>query len=167
MQRTDSPKLIAGKYRPLKLIGEGAMGEVFEARHIGTGRRDALKVIRSQALLKPDNAVARFHREARAAGAIDSKHIAHVLDAGVDEGSGRPYLVMEFLSGEDLQHMLHRLGHLPVDVALRIVAQACTGLAKAHHAGVIHRDIKPANLFLAREDGEDVIVKLLDFGIAK
>ena len=110
--------------------------------------------------------VSRFQREARAAGAIDTKHITQVLDTGIDRDSELPFMVMEFLSGQDLQQFLKKSGPIAPDLALRIVAQSCLGLQKAHEAGVVHRDIKPANLFLARSDGE-VIVKILDFGIAK
>jgi serine/threonine-protein kinase len=90
-----------------------------------------------------------------------------VLDFGIDTEQGVPYLAMEFLAGEDLEHVMERLGPLSPELALRIVAQACIGLQKAHEAGVVHRDIKPANLYLARRDGGEVIVKILDFGIAK
>jgi eukaryotic-like serine/threonine-protein kinase len=158
---------IDGKYRIVRLLGEGGMGAVYEARHTGTGRRVAVKVIAKESLADNPEAVARFGREARASGAIESQHIAAVLDTGVDPASGKPYLVMEFLVGEDLQQLIQRLGPLPPDVALRIAAQACVGLSRAHEAGVVHRDIKPANLFLARRDDADITVKLLDFGIAK
>ena len=90
-----------------------------------------------------------------------------MLDAGVDRDSGLPFLVMEYLAGADMSALLKRLGKLAPDLALRIVAQASLGLQKAHDAGVIHRDIKPANLFLAQRDAGEIVVKLLDFGIAK
>src|SRR6185369_3132814 len=104
---------------------------------------------------------------AMASGAIESQYIAQVLDTGVDPATGSPYTVMEMLVGEDLEQAIRRLGPLPPDLALRIAAQACLGLKKAHEAGVVHRDIKPANLFLARREEGDIVVKLLDFGIAK
>jgi serine/threonine-protein kinase len=154
-----------GKYRIVRQLGAGAMGAVYEAEHTGTGRRVAVKVITGQ-LAQDAGLVSRFQREARAAGAIDTKHITQVLDTGVDRDSALPFMVMEFLSGQDLQQFLKKSGPIAPDLALRIVAQACLGLQKAHEAGVVHRDIKPANLFLARSDGE-VIVKVLDFGIAK
>jgi serine/threonine-protein kinase len=90
-----------------------------------------------------------------------------VLDTGFDPSSGHPYLVMEFLSGRDLQEIIRELGPLPPELALRVVAQACLGLLKAHEVGVVHRDVKPANVFLARLDAGDIVVKLLDFGIAE
>ncbi len=143
------------------------MGSVYEAEHTATGRRVAVKIISSKELVHDEAVVARFQREARAAGAIDTQHITQVLDAGRDHETGLPFLVMEFMSGEDLQHVIKRTGPLAPDTALRIVAQACLGLQKAHEAHVVHRDIKPANLFLARRDAGEMIVKLLDFGIAK
>ena len=143
------------------------MGSVYEAEHTSTGRRVAVKVISTGDLTRDEALIGRFQREARAAGAIDTQYITQVLDAGVDRESNLPFLVMEYLSGEDLSVLLKRLGPVAPDLALRVVAQACLGLQKAHDAGVVHRDIKPANLFLAKRDAGEVINKLLEFGIAK
>src|SRR5262245_60696636 len=99
------------------------MGEVYEARHTGTGRRVAVKVITGELARDPELA-ARFEIEARAAGAIESEHIAQVLDVGRDQARGAPFLVMEYLVGEDLGALFERLGPLPPDLALRIGAQA-------------------------------------------
>lgn len=155
------------KYELVRLIGKGGMGAVYEGRHKGTGRRVAIKLI-TAAYLEPNDArVIRFQREARAAGAIESQHIAQVLDCGEDAKTNTPYLVIEYLEGEDLQSLIDKNGPLEPEVALRIVGQACVALQKAHAAGVVHRDIKPANVFLARRDQGEVVVKLLDFGIAK
>lgn len=143
------------------------MGQVYAAEHAATGRKVAVKVISSPNLVGDATVIGRFQREARVAGSIDTQHITQVLDAGVDRESGLPFLVMEFLAGEDLQHVVKRLGPLSPDLALRITAQACLGLQKAHEGGVVHRDMKPANLYLAKRDAGEIIVKLLDFGIAK
>lgn len=159
--------VIDGKYEVKELLGQGGMGSVYAVEHTGTGRRCAVKVINSADLVKDKGVLSRFEREARAAGAIDTQYIAQVLDAGIDRQSGLPFLAMEFLDGEDLQHLLKRVGPVSVDLALRIVAHACLGLQKAHAQSVVHRDIKPHNLFLAKRDAGEVIVKLLDFGIAK
>lgn len=159
--------VIDGRYHVIRLLGAGAMGSVFEAEHTGTGRRVAVKVINSGDMSRNPMLISRFQREAKAAGAIDTQHITQVLDTGTDPESGLPYMVMEFLSGEDLQQALKRVGPLIPDLALRITAQTCLGLQKAHDAGVVHRDIKPANLFLARRDAGEILVKVLDFGIAK
>ena len=160
-------EVIGSKYEVLRQLGEGGMGAVYEARHLGTGRRVAVKVITAQALAVGAEAVTRFQREARASGAVDSEHVVQVLDSGVDETTQNPYMVMELLSGEDLQQLLRRVGPLEPEAALRVIAQACVGLHKAHAAGIVHRDLKSANLFLSRRDQGGVIVKLLDFGIAK
>ncbi|AKT40345.1 serine/threonine protein kinase [Chondromyces crocatus] len=156
-----------GKYQIRKLLGEGAMGSVYEAEHTATGRRVAVKVISSADLTKDPKVVSRFQREARAAGAIETQHITQVLDAGVDRESNLPFLVMEYMVGDDLMALIKRVGVLSPDLVLRIGAQACLGLQKAHTASVVHRDIKPHNLFLARREAGEVVVKLLDFGIAK
>jgi serine/threonine-protein kinase len=155
---------IGGKYAVVRQLGEGGMGVVYEARHTGTGRRVAVKVITGA--LGPDS-LARFELEAKAAGAIESEHIAQVLDVGRDEALGVPFLVMEYLVGEDLAHLFARLGPIPPELALRIGVQACLGLEKAHAQGIVHRDIKPANLFLTERDAGELRVKVLDFGIAK
>jgi len=159
-------RVIDGKYEIVRQLGRGGMGVVYEARHIGTNRRVALKEILGSELHKERKLVERFHREARATGSIDTRHIAMVLDTGNDPETGNPFLVMELLVGEDVQQLIDRVGPLPEALALTIVAQACTGLGRAHAASVIHRDIKPANLFLAKRD-EELVVTLLDFGVAR
>jgi len=159
-------RTIDGKYEVIRQLGRGGMGVVHEALHTGTNRRVALKEIIGDEVTKDRKLIERFHREARATGAIESRHIAMVLDTGTDPGTEHPYLVMELLSGEDVQQLLDRVGPLPEQLALKIVAQACSGLARAHAGGVIHRDIKPANLFLAQREDE-LVVTLLDFGVAR
>ena len=163
----DMPDVTLGKYKLIRLLGEGGMGAVYEAIHTETTRHVALKIIRGDLANLSEEHVKRFQREARAAGAIDTQHIVQVLDAGTDHTRGIPYIALEYLKGEDFRHLLKRAGTLRPDAVLRVVGQACIGLQKAHEAGVLHRDIKPANLFLARRDEDDVQVKLLDFGIAK
>lgn len=158
-------EVIGGRYRLLRVLGQGGMGAVYEAEHTGTGRHVAVKVILE--LAKSPGAVPRFEREARAAGSIDTQHIVQVFDTGTDPTTGTPYMVMELLKGEDLAGLLKRLGPLPPDLALRLVGQACVGLAKAHQAGVVHRDIKPANLYLSLGEDGNITVKLVDFGVAK
>ena len=148
------------------------MGAVYEAIDEKTSARVAVKVVHAEVMRDASSRddtskLTRFAREAKAASAIRSPHVAQVTDWGTDEGSGQPFMVMELLEGEDLQQVLKRVQLLPPDVALRIVAQACKGLEKAHEARVTHRDIKPANLFLAHQASGEAVVKLLDFGIAK
>src|SRR5258707_712668 len=124
--------VIDGKYRVVRQLGEGGMGAVYEAVHDGTRRRVALKVILNESLAGNSDIVARFQREARAAGAIDTQHIVQVFDTGRDPTTKHPFMVMEYLSGEDLAQILQRVGPLPPEVALRVVAQAATGLQRAH-----------------------------------
>ena len=156
--------LIHGKYRIDRLLGEGGMGSVYLARDLERDRAVAVKVLTGYAG-ESTTTVERFHRESKAALSIDSPHIARVFDSGTDARG--PFLVMEHLEGEDVGELFGRLHHVPPPLALRIVAQACAGLARAHEAGVVHRDIKPANLFLARGEGGQITVKILDFGVAK
>jgi serine/threonine-protein kinase len=160
-------QIFADKYEIIRRVGRGGMGAVFEAKHVGTGGLVAIKVMVSAELGEDTEIVRRFQREARAAGSIASQHIVRVFDTGVDPTNGMPFMVMDLLHGQDLAHLAKQLGPLPSDLALRIVGQACQGLSKAHEAGVVHRDIKPANIFLADGDGDDIVVKILDFGIAK
>jgi serine/threonine-protein kinase len=165
------PVVVGGKYRIVRPIGKGGMGAVFEAVHTATGKRVALKIMHlASGHDDPEEArsfVARFEREVRFAGSLETQHIARVFDAGMDGEGGRPFMAMELLDGEDLHHVLRRLAPMPTDLALRIVAQACVGLERAHEAGIVHRDIKPSNLFLAKNEFGDLVVKVLDFGIAK
>jgi serine/threonine-protein kinase len=156
-----------GRYRLLRLLGQGGMGSVYEAEQIDTGRRVAVKVLAAAGAAESPSLVARFALEARAAGQLETPHVVRVLDAGVDAALGVPFMAMELLRGGDAQALIVERGALRWDVAVRIAAQACLGLAEAHDAGVVHRDIKSANLFLARGEGDAVTVKIVDFGLAK
>lgn len=157
---------IDGRYQVLRLLGAGGMGSVYEARHVGTNRRLALKIITGEFARSPA-LIQRFQIEAKAAGVIESQHVANVLDVGVDPKTGTPYLVMEYLEGQTLEQHLATRRAFPVELALRVAGQALLGLSKAHAAGIIHRDVKPGNVFLAERDAGEIVVKLLDFGIAK
>jgi eukaryotic-like serine/threonine-protein kinase len=161
----ESNTIVGGKYRLLQVLGRGGMGTVYEARHEVIGRRVAIKFMHAELAARPE-IMARFRREAQAAGALENENIAAVTDFGVAE-DGAPYIVMEFLPGEDLSRLLTRLGPLPVPRAIYALIQACRGLEAAHAHGIIHRDLKPENLLVTkRGDGSDLI-KVLDFGIAK
>jgi eukaryotic-like serine/threonine-protein kinase len=159
-------RILDDRYEIEKLLGEGGMGSIYSAVHTFTHRRVAVKVIAPH-LAQNAEMVVRFQREARTAGLVDTEHIVQVLDAGRDRELGASFMVMELLKGEDLHATIRRLGALPPELALRIAAQTCIGLQKAHDAGIVHRDIKPGNIFLARRDDGTITVKLLDFGIAK
>ncbi len=145
------------------------MGAVHEAEREGTGERVAVKLIHKNRLAGRGaaEAASRFRREARAAAAASGENVVRVIEDGIDEESGDLFIVMELLEGEDLQQLIQRTGPLAPDLALRLVGQALRGLHKAHEAGIVHRDIKPSNLFLARRGGREMVVKILDFGVAK
>jgi len=159
--------LVGDKYTLIKLIGRGGMGAVYEARHAQTNKRVAVKLLLSPEFAANESLVRRFYREARASSAIESEHIVQVFDSGSDPSTGFPYMVMEYLTGEDLEHTVNRVGPIDPEAAARIILQALTGLAKAHQQGIIHRDIKPANIYLCIRDTGGLVVKILDFGIAK
>jgi serine/threonine protein kinase len=156
--------LVAEKYRVERKLGEGGMGVIVLATHIHLKQRVAIKYLQDKVL---GNAVVveRFRREAQLAASIRSAHVVRVYDVGALD-NGAPYMVMEYLEGEDLGAVLGR-GTLPVDVAVDYVMQACDAIAEAHAIGIVHRDLKPENLFLARRSGGGSIVKILDFGISK
>ena len=141
------------------------MGVVLGARHLVLGQRVAIKCMQSEGVNNP-NAVSRFLREARAAGALSNEHVTRVLDVGQLE-SGEPYMVMEYLEGADFDQLLHQRGPLPVVEAVSVILQACEGIAEAHAIGIVHRDLKPANLFLSNQRDGSTLVKVLDFGISK
>jgi eukaryotic-like serine/threonine-protein kinase len=163
MSELDLPPLVGGKYQPLRLIGKGGMGAVYEVEHLHTGQRLALKLLTPS----PGATVERFKREARAASRISSDHIVRVTDADIStELGGAPFLVMELLEGEDLERVTGNRPAAPADV-LEWLRQVALGLGKAHECGIVHRDLKPENLFLTRRDDGSPLVKILDFGIAK
>ncbi len=157
--------VLAGKYRVERLIGQGGMGVVVEARHTTLDDRVALKFLLPEYAAHPE-ASQRFLREARAAVRIKSAHVARVSDVGTLD-SGAPYMVMDFLEGSDASHGLSQGQVLPLHEAVDYIVQACDALAEAHSLGIVHRDIKPANLFVTRHQDGSPFVKLLDFGISK
>ena len=157
--------VIDDKYTLVRLIGRGGMGEVYEGRHNKIGRRVAVKFLAAEQAQHPDGA-RRFENEARAAGSIEHENIAAVFDVSV-LSDGTPYLVMEFLDGQDLNGVLQRELRLPLVRAADILVQTCRGLDVVHRKGIVHRDLKPGNLFLVRRATGGELVKILDFGIAK
>src|ERR1041385_4593712 len=154
---------VAGKLRVIRVIGAGGMGAVYEVEHEITKQRRALKLLHAEMARMP-GVVARFLREASAAGRIGSRHIVETFDAGQLE-TGEPYIVMEMLKGRPLDAMIEKLGRLDYGQAIEILKQACDGVQAAHDAGIVHRDLKPENLFLV--ESNRIFVKILDFGISK
>ncbi len=162
--RPNPGDVIGGKYRVVRLIGDGGMGAVYEARHEVLGSAVALKFLHAE-LAKRPGLSSRFLQEAKVSASIQSPHVTRVTD--VDQTpDGSPFLVMELLSGESLQQLLDRKIKLPRDQAIDFALQILSGLEAAHALGVVHRDLKPDNVFITPSTGGP-IVKLLDFGIAK
>jgi tRNA A-37 threonylcarbamoyl transferase component Bud32 len=156
---------VAGRYKVIKLLGEGGMGQVYLAEHTAIEKRIALKVLRAEYAHKGD-IVTRFQQEAISASRIKHPNVLDVFDFGQLE-NGCFYLAMEFLDGNDLADELQRARVLTAPRALPIAMQICRALQAAHGKGVVHRDLKPENVFLQRTaDGEE-IVKIVDFGIAQ
>jgi serine/threonine-protein kinase len=158
-------QILAGKFRIERVLGQGGMGVVVAATHLQLDERVALKFLLPDALANPE-AVERFAREARAAVKIKSEHVARVSDVGTLD-SGSPYMVMEYLHGEDLAAWVRRHGAMAVPEAIEFLLQACEAIAEAHALGIVHRDLKPANLFVTRRVDGSPCIKVLDFGISK
>jgi serine/threonine-protein kinase len=156
-----------GPYTIVRRLGAGAMGEVYQARHRHMGRDAAIKVLRSE-LTEEADVVARFFTEARATAAVRHPGIVEIFDCDLHR-SGRAFIVMEYLPGEDLAHRLSSRGSFAGDwPALRGIGRQLAGaLAAAHGAGIVHRDLKPGNIFLVEKQGAEPVAKIVDFGIAK
>ncbi|HYM45323.1 MAG TPA: protein kinase [Solirubrobacteraceae bacterium] len=153
---------IAGRYRLEGRLGYGGMSTVHLAFDMRLERRVAVKLL-AEHLAEDPTFVSRFQREAQAAARLVHPNIVQIFDSGLDEQSGRHFIVMEYIEGSSCAEILRDDGWVEVDEAVAIVEQACAGLHYAHRHGVVHRDVKPGNLLRSR-DGE---VKLADFGIAK
>ncbi|MBL9027823.1 MAG: serine/threonine protein kinase [Myxococcales bacterium] len=159
-------QVVDGKYRIVRLLGQGAMGAVFEGENVRIHRRVAIKVLHAAVAARKD-LVDRFEREAQAAGRIGSAHIVEVLDLG-ELPDGSRYLVMEYLDGEALSGRMQSCGRMLPGQILPILRQLLVGLGAAHQAGIVHRDMKPDNVFLLKElAGQPDFVKVLDFGVSK
>jgi len=158
--------VVANRYRLDAVIGRGGMGSVWSATHLGLGHRIAIKLI-SREFIRSADALRRFDAEAKAAARLQSRHVVQVYDNGtLDDGT--PYIAMELLSGESLQHRIEERGRIALPEAVHILGQCCKALGRAHALGIVHRDIKPDNIFLARTPDEDGdVAKILDFGVAK
>jgi serine/threonine-protein kinase len=155
-----------GRYRIVRLIKDGGMGAVYEAVDERTNSPRALKLMLPSMLADPDLR-RRFATEATVTGGIDTDHVVRVSDAGVDEPTDTPFLVMELLRGKELGTLLEEQGPLPPEDAVLYLQQTALALDKTHLAGIVHRDLKPENLFVTYRDDGSPCVKVLDFGIAK
>lgn len=151
---------LLGKYRLMDHLGTGGMSSVYLAEHVLMQRRVAIKVLPKERV-EDSSYLARFHREARAAAALDHRNIVRAYD--VDNDGPHHYIVMEFVEGRDLQRIVRDDGVLDPLRAADFIRQAAEGLAHAHQAGLIHRDVKPANLLVDQHN----VVKVLDLGLAR
>jgi serine/threonine-protein kinase len=158
--------IISERYRLLRLLDVGGMGEVWAARNVLTQKNFAIKFLLPALAERPDS-LERFVREAETAGGLEHPSIVNVYDVAQAE-DGRPYIVMELLAGESLEARLERAGTLPALDAAVFLAQIAAALDVAHRAGVVHRDLSLANVFLARNpEGGLPVPKILDFGVSK
>ncbi len=157
--------LISGKYRLLRLLGSGGMGSVWAARNELTDRDFAMKFL-LQRLASNNEALQRFFNEAKACGQLKHPAVVDVYDMGQTH-DGTPYIVMEMLEGEGMDHRLQREGRFRPSEAAAWIAFVARGLDEAHNRGIVHRDLKPGNIFFALDDRGDVMPKVLDFGISK
>ena len=160
-----------GSYELIRELGQGAMGEVWQARHRLLIRPAAIKLIKPDMLADgdPDRSgrlIERFAREAQATASLQSPHSVELYDFGTSE-DGTFYIVMELLRGIDLESLVKRFGPLPAERAVDLLIQTCDSLDDAHRHGLVHRDVKPANLFLTRKGRRFDYVKVMDFGLVK
>jgi eukaryotic-like serine/threonine-protein kinase len=158
--------LFHGRYRVVRRIKAGSMGAIYEVADEKTRSRRALKVMLPNLVEDPDLR-SRFELEAQVTGDIESDHIVRVSDAGIDETSGTPFLVMDLLRGQELGSLLRKQKALPPGEVVLYLQQVARALDKTHTAGIVHRDLKPENMFVTRRDDESPCVKILDFGVAK
>ncbi len=158
--------MFAGRYQIVRCIAAGGMGAVYEVIHVETERHRALKVMLPH-LVESDDMRERFRREARVAAKVESAYIVDVFDAGIDETTRMPFLVMELLKGEELGNRLRRVGKFGFAEVVGYLWQTALALDKTHRANIVHRDLKPENLFLCEDDDGPPKIKVLDFGIAK
>jgi serine/threonine-protein kinase len=157
-------EVIAGKYRLVRVLGEGGMGAVWLAENTTLDVSVAIKLIRHD--LANAEMAERLLQEARAAARIGHPSIVRVFDFG-ETAHGDPFIVMELLEGESLGDVLGQKGRLPAASAVRTLLPVASALAAAHGKGIVHRDLKPDNILLVHAEGDTIVPKLVDFGVAK
>jgi serine/threonine protein kinase len=158
-------KVLDGRYRIDRTLGEGGMGIVYKAQHVALNKPLAIKVLRSE-VSKDQEIVQRFRQEAQSATAIGNHHIIDISDFGVMP-DGSTYFVMEFLDGMPLAKAIEPGKAIRAARTIHIAKQLCRALGAAHDVGIVHRDLKPDNVYLINRGGDRDFVKVLDFGIAK
>jgi predicted Ser/Thr protein kinase len=158
-------RVLGGRYRILRKLGEGAMGAVYLGEHLKIGRQDAIKVLRDALATDPDT-IARFVRGTRNVSMIRHPNICTIYDYS-DIAGGIQFVAMEFVPGETLRDLLQREGKLPLEMAVHVARQAAEALDAAHEVGIVHRDLKPANIMVVPGRSGTMEVKVVDFDIAK
>jgi eukaryotic-like serine/threonine-protein kinase len=156
--------VLLGKYRVEEILGTGGMGRVVRAAHLYLNQPVAIKILLPN-MAENAETVSRFLREGQAAANLKSEHVARVHDVGMLDTV--PYMVMEYLDGNDLNQILRHHGPQSPPIVCDLMLQACEGIAEAHALGIIHRDIKPSNFFITRRPDGSMLLKILDFGISK
>src|SRR5712692_9433503 len=164
-QRTYASRLIDGKYQILDRLGVGGMGEIFKVRHIHLNELRVIKIMRAN-VAADDQGLQRFLQEARTSTTIKDKNLAMLYDfAQLEDGSY--YMVWEFIDGTNIQKWMAQNGPMPPRLTIEIAVQALRGLEHLHSMGLIHRDISPENIMLSQDHHGKLLVKVIDFGIAK
>jgi len=157
-------KIVDGRYKVIEVIGRGGMGVVYRVEHLRMGKIAAMKVLHRDLASDPE-VVQRFEREAAAVSRLHHPHTVQVFDFGT--ANGALYLIMEYVRGLDMAHIITRDGPMPWSRAAPLLAQICGGLDEAHGLGIVHRDLKPENVLITRTAGGRDYAKVLDFGLAK
>lgn len=159
-------EILGERYRVEGILGVGGMGAVLSATQLDLDRRVAIKVLVGNAATDRES-VARLAREGRALARLTTSHVSRLLDVGSIPSTGTPFLVMEYLEGQDLARALRSHGAFSVEKTVLLALDACEALDEAHAEGIVHRDIKPSNMFLCTTSGGCTELKILDFGISK
>jgi tRNA A-37 threonylcarbamoyl transferase component Bud32 len=157
-------KVVDGRYRVIEVVGRGGMGVVYKVEHLRMGKIAAMKVLHRDLAQDPE-VVQRFEREASAVSRLNHPNTVQVFDFGTAQGA--LYLIMEYVRGQDLAHIVERDGPLPWERAAPVLQQVCGALQEAHELGIVHRDLKPENVLITRGPNGRDYAKVLDFGLAK
>src|SRR5512141_1273231 len=164
-QRTYALRLIDGKYQIVDRLGAGGMGEIFKVRHIHLNELRVIKIMRPN-VAQDDQGLQRFLQEARTSTMIKHRNLAMLYDFAQLEDSSY-YMVWEFIDGTNIQKWIAQNGAMPARLTIEIALQALNGLAPLHSMGLIHRDVSPENIMLSQDHHGKLLVKVIDFGIAK